>query len=81
VVGKTSARCLNFPRYISAIEDWGFLDLARLDTSRGILGSVPEFLCRSVQSINRFIGSAARIVWARGDLLARFGYCRVVIFL
>jgi hypothetical protein len=72
---------LDFPRQISAVEDWRFLDLSRTGSRRRILGSVPQFLCRSVQSINRLIGPAARIVSARGNLLACFGYGQVAIFL
>jgi hypothetical protein len=72
---------LDFPRQISAVEDWRFLDLSGTGSGRRILGSVPQFLSRSVQSINRLIGPAARIVSAREDLLACFGYGRVAIFL
>jgi hypothetical protein len=72
---------LDFPRQISPVEDRGFVDLFGTGSGGRILGSVPQFLCRSVQSINRLIGPAARIVSAREDLLARFGYGRVAIFL
>jgi hypothetical protein len=37
---------------------------------RCILGSVPDLLSRSVQSINCLIGAVARIVSSREDLLA-----------
>jgi hypothetical protein len=66
---------------MSAVEDWGFLDLFGTGSRRRIFGSVPQFLCRSVQSIDRLIGPAARIVSARRNLLACFGYGRVAISL
>jgi hypothetical protein len=72
---------VRFSALFSAFEDWRFLDLSGTGSRRRILGSVPELLCRSVQSINRLIGSAARIVSARGNLLACFGYGLVAIFI
>jgi hypothetical protein len=72
---------LDFPCLISAVKDRGFLDLSGTGSGRRILGSVPQFFSRSVQSINRLIGPTARIVPAWEDLLARFGYGRVAIFL
>ena len=62
------------------MEDRCFLDLSGTGSRRRILGSVPQFLCRSVQSINRLIGATARVVAARGNLVTCFGYGKVAIF-
>jgi hypothetical protein len=79
--GERASVVLDFPRQISPIEDRGFVDLFGTGFRGRILGRVPQLLCRSVQSINRLVGSAARIVPARADLLACFGYGGVATFI